>query len=387
MAKREQMHGESGHSRMDRSEEKLHALSEAVRAVTAEFTLERILKRLAEIAARMVGARYAALGVPDSMQGLSEFLVYGMTEDEIALIDHPPEGHGLLGLLLNSEQPIRLPRLQDHPKSVGFPEHHPHMTHFLGVPIISKGQVLGSLYLCDRLDGQPFTEDDERMISLLAAHAAIAIENARLSEQLRRLAVLEERDRISMELHDGIIQSIYAIGIKLELMRLSAPEHAEQLTAINADLNRVIEDLRRYIRDLRVGVELSLTLREQMNDLAKRFREVCSARLVMDVSNITNLNEDRLHALLQITREALSNIVRHAHATEVYVDLHETPTHITLVISDNGKGFDPKTTTPGIGLRNIRQRVRQLEGTVEIESRLGRGSTITVMLPNTAERT
>jgi signal transduction histidine kinase len=386
MTKREPMHAGSEDSRINCSEEKLHALSEAVRAVTAEFTLERILKRLAEIAARMVGARYAALGVPDSMQGLSEFLVYGMSEEEIALIDHPPEGHGLLGVLLNSEHPIRLPRLQDHPKSVGFPEHHPYMTRFLGVPIVSKGQVLGSLYLCDRLDGQPFTEDDERMISLLAAHAAIAIENARLSEQLRRLAVLEERDRISMELHDGIIQSIYAIGIKLELMRLSAPEHAEQLTAINADLNRVIEDLRRYIRDLRVGVELSLTLREQMNDLAKRFREVCSARLVMDVSNITNLNEDRLHALLQITREALSNIVRHAHATEVYVDLHETPTHVTLVISDNGRGFDPKTTPPGIGLRNIRQRVRQLEGTVEIESRLGRGSTITVMLPNAAER-
>jgi nitrate/nitrite-specific signal transduction histidine kinase len=378
----QELRSSSGAFRADRSEEKLHALSEAVRAITAEFTLDRILKRLAEIAARMVGARYAAFGVPDSMQGLAEFLVYGMSDDEIALIDHPPEGRGLLGVLLNSEHPIRLPRLQDHPKSVGFPEHHPYMTRFLGVPIISKGQILGSLYLCDRLDGQPFSEDDERMISLLAAHAAIAIENARLSDQLRRLAVLEERDRISMELHDGIIQSIYAIGIKLELMRLNAPEHAEQLAAVNRDLNRVIEDLRRYIRDLRVGVELSLTLRDQMNDLAKRFREVCSARLVMDVSNITNLTEDRLHALLQITREALSNIVRHAEATEVYVDLHETPTHVTLVISDNGKGFDPKITPPGIGLRNIRQRVRQLQGIVEIESRPGRGSTVTVMLPS-----
>ncbi|MCE7947444.1 MAG: GAF domain-containing protein [Chloroflexi bacterium CFX4] len=373
--------------RADRSEEKLHALSEAVRAITAEFTLERILKRLAEIAARMVGARYAAFGVPDSMQGLSQFLVYGMSEEEIAQVDHPPEGHGLLGVLLNSEHPIRLPRLQDHPQSVGFPEHHPHMTRFLGVPIVSKGQVLGSLYLCDRLDGLPFNEDDERMISLLAAHAAIAIENATLSDQLRRLAVLEERDRISMELHDGIIQSIYAIGIKLELMRLSVPEQSAQIAAVNSDLNRVIEDLRRYIRDLRVGVELSLTLREQMNELATRFREVSSARLVMDISSVTHLNEDRLHALLQITRESLSNTVRHANASEVYVDLHETPTHITLVISDNGKGFDPKSVPPGIGLRNIRQRARQLDGSVEIASRAGRGSTITVMLPIPASHT
>jgi signal transduction histidine kinase len=369
-------------SQTDYSEAKLNALSEAVRAVAAEFTLDRILKRLAEIAARMIGARYAAFGVPDSMQGLAEFTVYGMTEEEIALIEHPPEGRGLLGVLLNSEHPIRLPRLQDHPKSVGFPKNHPYMTRFLGVPIVCKGQILGSFYLCDRIDGQPFSEDDERMISLLAAHAAIAIENAKLSEQLRRLAVLEERDRISMELHDGIIQSIYAIGIKLELIRMNAPEQAEQIAAVNRDLNRVIEDLRRYIRDLRVGVEMSMSLREQMNDLARRFREVCSARLVMDISNITNLNEDRLHALLQITRESLSNIVRHAEATEVYVDLHETPTHVTLVISDDGKGFDPKTTPPGIGLRNIRQRVRQLGGIAEIESRPGRGCTITVMLPN-----
>lgn len=368
----------------DRAEENLNALSDAVRAVTAEFSLDRILKRMAEIAANMVNARFAALGVPDERGGMAQFLTHGMTEDEIGLMEHYPMGMGLLGALMHEDDPIRLEHLRDDPRSVGFPENHPYMDRFLGVPIISKGKHLGNLYLCDRLDGKPFSEDDERMISLLAAHAAVAIENAKLSDQLRKLAVIEERDRISMELHDGIIQSIYAIGIKLELTRLGIADKQvqSQIATANDDLNRVIEDLRNYIKNLRAGVELSVSLREQMEEIAERFRQVSSARLVMDISrSFAHLNEARLHALLQITREALSNIVRHSNADEVYLDMHETQTHITLVISDNGDGFDPQTTPPGIGLHNMRQRTRHLDGTIEIISQPSRGATVTVMLP------
>lgn len=368
-----------------RAEDMVNALSEAVRALTAEFSLDRILKRLAEIAARLVGARYAALGVPGS-EGMAHFFTYGVTEDEISRIEHYPHGLGLLGALLHGKETIRLEDLHKDPRSVGFPEHHPEMTRFLGVPILAKGKNLGTLYLCDRLDGEPFTEEDEHMISLLAAHAAIAIENAKLSEQLRRLAVIEERDRISMELHDGVIQSIYAIGMKLEIARVNSTDDAvrDQIAHVNGDLNRVIEDLRNYIKNLRAGVEFSLTLREQIEEIAERFREVSSARLVIDVGrNLSQINEARLHALIQIIREALSNIVRHAHATEVYLDLQESPTHLTLVISDNGVGFNPKTVTPGIGLRNIRRRAEQIDGTVEMISQPGRGATITVALPIT----
>lgn len=371
----------------DRAEEKLNALSEAVRAVTAEFTLDRILRRLAEIAANLVQARYAALGVPDHKGGLAEFLTFGMNDEEISRLDHYPSGFGLLGALLRQDQPIRIESIDGDKRSAGFCTNHPKMTTFLGVPIISKGQTLGTLYLCDRLDNQPFTEDDEQMISLLAAHAAIAIENATLSDQLRRLAVIEERDRISMELHDGIIQSIYAIGIKLELTRLTLPNSSQevenQISGVNQDLNRVIEDLRGYIRNLRVGVELSISLREQMEEIVVRFKEVSQARIVVDIArSFAQLNEDRLHALIQITREALSNIARHAtNATEVYLDLHETEEAITLVISDNGQGFDPGIVRQGIGLHNIRKRVKQLGGSVEIVSKPGRGATVTVTLP------
>jgi signal transduction histidine kinase len=369
----------------ERVEAKLNALSEAVAALTTDLSLDRVLRRLAEIAAQLVNARYAALGVPDGKGGLKQFFTYGMTEEQIDQMDHYPLGLGLLGLLMTEMEPIRLAKMQDDPRSAGFCANHPRMTSFLGVPIISKGNHLGSLYLSDRLDSEPFSEDDERMISLLAGHAAIAIENANLLDQTQRLAVIEERDRISMELHDGIIQAIYAIGIKLELTRLTLvqrPEVAEQIVSANEDLNRVIEDLRKYVRNLRAGVEHSVTLREQLEKLADNFRQVSNARLVMDIAQgFAQLSEDRIHAIVQIVRESLSNIVRHANASEVYVDLHETPTQITLVISDNGQGFDPEKVIHGNGLHNINQRARQAGGSVNVTSRVGRGTTLTVIVP------
>ena len=202
-------------------DERLNALGEALSALTEEFTLEHILRRLAEIAGKLVKAKYAALGVPDGVGGLAQFITYGMADDQLAHMDKQPRGHGLLGALSATSALIRLNDMQSDPRSTGFCSNHPLMTSFLGVPILARGRHLGNLYLCDRLDGKPFDEEDERIIRLLSAYAAIAIENARTAEQLRKLAVVEERDRISMELHDGIIQSIYAIGIKLELMRLS----------------------------------------------------------------------------------------------------------------------------------------------------------------------
>ena len=372
-------------SHADRSEEKLNALDEAVRTLTAERSLDRVLKRLAAITARLVNARYAALGLPDGRGGLQAFHTYGMNENQIDHMDHYPLGLGLLGQLLVSHEPIRLANMHEDERSAGFCANHPKMTSFLGVPIMSKGQCLGNLYLCDRLDGEPFSEDDERMVTMLAGHAAIAIENAQLSDQLWKLAVVEERDRISMELHDGIIQQIYAIGIKLELTRLNLDQREEaeaQIKSANQDLNHVIEDLRKYIKDLHVGVDYSVALRQQFEEIAEGFRDVSSARLVMDVAHgFAELTDDKKHAVVQITREALSNIVRHANATEVYIDLHEDASYLTLVISDNGQGFNTAEISAGNGLHNMRQRVTQLGGAIEIISHPGRGTTLTLMLP------
>jgi signal transduction histidine kinase len=372
----------------DRSEAKLKALSEAVLAITGELHLDTVLSRLAEIASQLIGARYAALGVPDGKGGLSRFLTYGMSDEQIDRMDHYPLGRGLLGMLVRRPESIRLEQMAHDERAVGLPPNHPPMQSFLGVPILSKGKILGSLYLCDKYDGTPFTEDEEKMVGLLAAHAAIAIENAMLYGQVKRLTIVEERDRISMELHDGIIQSIYGLGIRVDLARLALsdkPDVQRQLLTVTHDLNRVIEDLRRYIQDLRVGVDYTVVLHERLDEIAQGFRQVCKARLIVDVARgFTLLTEARLHAIVQMTRETLSNIARHAEASEVYVDIQESTSHIALVVSDNGKGFDPAQATKGNGLHNLRQRARLLNGTVNIVSQPGRGTTITVILPTEA---
>lgn len=364
----------------------LDALSDAVRAVTTEISLERVLRRLAEIAAHLVNARYAALGVPNETGGLAQFFTYGMTERQVERMDHLPVGHGLLRELLHSPEAIRLEDIAQDTRAAGFCDNHPRMTSFLGVPIISRGETLGSLYLCDRLDNRPFTPTDERLVLMLAGHAAIAIENARLNEQLRRLAIIEERDRIAMELHDGIIQQIYAVGIKLDIARMTyAPveELDTQIQGATTDLNRIIEDLRRYIRDLNKGVGYAVHLVEQINEVFEGFRGVSTARLVTDVQpGLTHLSEDKVHMLTQLTRETLSNIVRHAQATEVYVELEDTGSAIVLTISDNGVGFEPEAVKRGKGLNNMSQRTGMLGGTLEIKSSPGHGATLSVVLPH-----
>jgi signal transduction histidine kinase len=363
----------------------LDALSEAVSAVTSELSLERVLRRLAEISAQMVNARYAALGVPNDSGGLAQFYTYGMTDAQISRMDHLPLGLGLLGKLLQVEQPIRLEDMRSDASSAGFCPAHPRMTSFLGVPVISKGRHLGSLYLSDRIDHQPFSEEDERLVSLLAGHAAIAIENAKLSERLQRLAIMEERDRIAMELHDGIIQQIYAVGLKLEIARRAsppAPELDQQLTHVNADLNRVIEDLRKYIGNLVQGVEITVSLQEQIREIAEAFRNINSASLVAEVSQSFNtLTEDKVHAITQIAREALSNIVRHSGATQVYLSIAETRGVLEMRIEDDGRGFDAETIRRGNGLNNMQNRAGQLGGTLTLESAPDHGAMLVLALP------
>ncbi len=203
----------------------LDALSRAAAAVTSDLNLPRTLKMITDIARELVQAQYAALGVPDEDGvSLKAFTTSGMTADQLAHMDHQPRGLGLLGAVLELDEPIRLDDLTQDPRSAGFcGSAHPAMTRFLGVPIISRGKRLGNLYLTDPLDGEPFSEADERLIVLLAQQAAVAIDNARLSEQLQDMALSRERDRIGMELHDGVIQSVYAVGMKLEILRGQFP--------------------------------------------------------------------------------------------------------------------------------------------------------------------
>ncbi len=170
-------------------EARLIALHQASLQLVEDISLETLLERIATVACEQAGARYAALGVQGEDGGLKQFISVGMTDEQIKRIPHPPMGLGLLGALMDTEETIRLTSIQSDPRSVGFPKNHPRMRSFLGVPIWLKNEQLGQIYLTEKQDGGEFTADDERIIQMLAAHAAVAINNARLYSELR------ERDR------------------------------------------------------------------------------------------------------------------------------------------------------------------------------------------------
>jgi signal transduction histidine kinase len=365
----------------------LDALSRAAAAVTSELSLPRTLQTITDIARELVEARYAALGVPNEDGTLKSFTTSGMDPGAVGHVQEPM-GLGLLGAVLESDEPIRLDDLTQDSRSVGFGHPaHPKMTRFLGVPIISRGERLGNLYLTDPLDGEPFSNDDERLITLLAKHAAVAIENARLSEQLQSIALSRERDRIGMELHDGVIQSVYAVGMKLEILRGQfpmTPEQEEQYRSMIEDLNQIIEDIRLYIRNIRSARDEQATFGQRLENLARHFRDFARVDVVIDVpSSLRTLNEKQRHSLTQIVREALSNVARHAQATQVKVKVREVDNMLRLTIKDDGRGFDPATAKDpeSFGLRNMDQRTRRLGGTFSIDSEEGQGTLITVQVP------
>jgi signal transduction histidine kinase len=171
--------------------EPVERLVVAASALLTEVSLEGVLNRVVAVAAEVIGARYAAIGVlePDGRL-LESFITYGIDDELRALVGPPPKGHGILGLVIREARPIRLPDLARHPDSYGFPPHHPPMRSFLGVPIKGKRGVFGNLYLTEKLNGGVFTEEDEHIAVLLASNTASAVENARLHEESARL--LEE---------------------------------------------------------------------------------------------------------------------------------------------------------------------------------------------------
>ena len=236
---------------------RLAALEAATRAVAAELDIDRVLGLIVDRVRELVGAKFAALGLVDGRGRIERFITSGIDPERRAEIGGVPRGHGLLGLVIRDGRTIRAADIAAHPAHYGFPSHHPEMTSFLGAPIIVKGRSVGNLYLSDKPDGEPFSEDDERLVEMFAVHAGIAIDNARLHEQVQRLAIVDERERIGKDLHDGIIQAIYAVGLSLEDVpelveddegRLDAVARVDR--AIDA-LNLVIADIRSYILRLR----------------------------------------------------------------------------------------------------------------------------------------
>ncbi|HET8569978.1 MAG TPA: GAF domain-containing sensor histidine kinase [Candidatus Limnocylindria bacterium] len=378
---------------LDARGRRLEALNEAGIALAAELDTDALLQKVAELARQLANARYAALGVFGDEGELSQFFTAGITQEQRERIGPLPKGRGILGLLQAEGRPLRLRDLKQHPASVAFPPHHPAMNSFLGVPILLRGEPLGNLYLTEKVGAEEFSDEDERALVTLAAQAAIAIENARLYEQSERVTILEERQRIGMDLHDGAMQSLYGVGLLLEDAAAQVddrPPDAKRAIARAVDrLNATIADLRSYVIGLSPIRESDRPLREALPALAHQVAANALLHVSVDVDPRAEeaLDRSQREAMFFIAHDALANVARHARARNVALRLVRRDATVALEIADDGVGFDPADRVGGLGLRNMRERAFLVGGSLGVESAPGRGAQVRFEVPARREVT
>src|SRR6476646_7981725 len=358
----------------------LRAMSDAVLTIAAERRVDAVLQKLADAARSLVAARYAAIGIPDGDGGFATFITSGMSDAQYEALGELPRTHGMLGAMLRTAEPYRALNIQDDPRFEGWPAAHPSMRTFLGVPIVARGEVIGAFYLTEKKGdkGLEFVHEDEELIRTLAAHAAIAIENARLHERSRELSTIEERKRLARELHDSVTQTLFSIGLTAE----AAAELVEADPARARDQLGHLQELTRTamleMRPAELETEgLAAALRKHVDVLRRRHTQ----EIEVEVDGERRLPPDVEKGLLRIAQEALGNALRHSGAQHVTLRLAARDSLVALRVADDGRGFDPEeavTRSRRLGLTSMRERAEALGGTLAIESTPGEGTTIEV---------
>jgi signal transduction histidine kinase len=367
----------------------LNAVGEAARAIAGVLEVQEVLQLIVERVRTLVGARYAALGIVGPDDRIQQFITSGISPHDRHSIGPLPRGRGLLGLIIRKARSYRIPNIASHPDSSGFPPNHPPMTSFLGVPITSMGRSVGNFYLTDKTGAPEFNATDQRLVELFALHAGIAIENARLHQQAAEYAIVQERDRIGRDLHDGIIQSLYAVSLSLEdvpEMMGPAPAEAEgRVEAAIDSLHASIRELRNFIYGLRPETFDGADLPAGIVALGEQFRHNNLVELEVDVDVDVGQRVSPEHGaqLLHLLRESLSNAARHARAGHLTIAFRQAEGLAILSVTDDGVGFDPASPAGAghQGLANMRARAEAIGGTLRLESAPGKGTRIIVSVP------
>jgi signal transduction histidine kinase len=354
---------------------KLRRVLEATLLVEADLELPVLLRHVIDEALSMTNARYGALGVlNEDRSALTEFITAGMTPEEEKQIGARPTGRGVLGLLITDPKPVRVSMIGSHPNSFGFPSNHPPMNSFLGVPIKVRDEVYGNLYLTDKIGWSEFTTDDEALVRALAIAAGIAIENARLHQQVQEVAVFDERNRLARDLHDTVVQRLFAVGLTLQSIAgaPTAPGAVDRLDGAIADIDDTIRQVRTTIFDLGLdkgggGPRASVVA------LVHELSPVVGFEIGVSIDGPVDaaLSDEVEEHLLATLREALTNVGRHALASRASVLLTVDSESCQLRVLDNGQGVDEgkaSTSGGGLGLLNMRRRAEKLNGSLVIET-------------------
>ena len=370
----------------------LKAVSDAVLGVAANLSVDEVLQKLVDAAPELVSARYAALGIPDGVGGFRRFLVSGMSDELIASMGPLPRTHGMLGAMLEQRNSYLTDDIHDDPRFRGWwPRQHPDMRSFLGVPITAPdGAILGAFYLTEKTNGNAFDEEDQALIELLAAHASIAITNARLYERSRELSILSERNRLALELHDVVSQKLFSVMLTAEA---ASTQMDRDLVAARAQLERLRDITREALDELRsliLGLRppelerdgLEGTLRKEVEMLARTHGIDIELSVEPGFAGTGDGGDCDL-AVLRISHEALHNAIRHARAEHVTVRLARDAGALVVEVSDDGIGFDPHAPdvrSRHLGLTSMEERARELNGRLRIKSSPGAGTTVRIEL-------
>jgi signal transduction histidine kinase len=357
----------------------LYQVSQAVLSVNRQMSVRDVLQVIVRSARSLVGARYAALGVPDEGDSFAEFVVDGMSAEQWQAIGPLPRRHGMLGVLLNEGQPERLADIRADPRFEGWPAAHPDMSHFLGVPVRDGDRVLGIIFAANKIPAaaasRGFTARDEEILSLFAAHAAIALTNARLYERSRELSVLQERSRLARELHDAVTQKLFSIRAHARAAAVLAARDPADLARVRSEIE-VIGTL---------GAEAHAELRAVIDGLAPpdleaaglagsmRSYVVLAGRaygipVAFAAADLPALGTPVEAALYRVGQEALHNALRHAGAGSVRVALSRTGRRVVLEVADDGHGFAPGMPSGGLGLASMRERAAAAGGALTVRS-------------------
>ncbi len=365
------------------------ALSDAVLAIAAEHAVEPVLQKLVDAARELAGAKYAAIGVPDGAGGFARFITSGMSDALIASLGELPRQHGLLGAMLESATPYRTADIREDPRFRGWwPATHPSMSSFLGVPIVSgRGDVAGAFYLTDKEGAAEFSDDDQRLIETFAAHAALALENARLHERSRELSIVEERNRLARELHDAVTQKLFGVVLAAEsgtaLLGQDRPGAETQLVLVRELAREAMEELRSVIVHLRPAALESQGLAEALGKHVEVLRRVHGRDIALAVEGAAPVPAAIEGDVFRIAQEALHNALRHAGPARIDVTLRCGPGRVELEVRDDGAGFAP--AAPGarsrsLGLTTMAERARAAGGTLTIDAAPGAGTAVRLVV-------
>ncbi|MET7401222.1 GAF domain-containing sensor histidine kinase [Dactylosporangium sp. NPDC005572] len=368
----------------DRDE--LREVSAAVLAVTAHLSVREVLQTIVSAARRLLDAQYAALGIPDGNGSFREFLADGLTAAQWRAIGPIPRQHGLLGAMLSDPSPVRSADIRTHPRFEGWPAAHPEMVDFLGMPIVDGDEILGELFLANKRSGR-FEADDEELLKLLAGHAAIAIVNARLYERSRELSIVEERQRIARELHDAVTQKLFSLRLTAEAAAALVERDPARAVAELDTVRRLAADATAELKSIVVGLRpvdlagdgLAAALARQ----AELLDRVHEAKVTFAGDGVPRLPAAREEAAYRVAQEALHNALRHGAPSRVAIELRRAGPGVVLTVTDDGAGFDTAAKAVGqrLGLASMRERARSAGARLQVASRPGAGTTVTLEVP------